>query len=120
MTSIANTRTGTGGFDLMFALRRALRDNDQSLLEQRLDDIDRAFQQVLEVRANAGAVRKEMEDRLDRLDDRELSKVKQLSNIEDLDIPEAVVEMNLADTRNRAALDTSARLLQPSLLNFLR
>ena len=107
-------------FDLMFTLRRALRDNDQALLEQRLDDIDLAFQQVLEVRANAGAVRREMEDRLDRLDDRELSKVKQLSNIEDLDFPEAVVEMNLADTRNRAALDTSARLLQPSLLNFLR
>ena len=75
---------------------------------------------MLEVRANTGAVRKEMEDRLDRLGDRELSKTKQLSDIEDLNMAEAVVDMNLADARNRAALDTSARLLQPSLLNFLR
>lgn len=106
--------------DLMFALRRALLDNDQVALESRLGDIDLAFGQVLSIRASVGAVRKEMEDRLETLTDREFSKIEQLSNVEDLDMPEAVVEMNLADTRNRAALDTSARLLQPSLLNFLR
>lgn len=106
--------------DLMFALRRALLDNDQVALESRLGDIDLAFGQVLSIRASVGAVRKEMEDRLETLTDREFSKIEQLSNVEDLDMPEAVVEMNLADTRNRAALDTSARLLQPSLLSFLR
>lgn len=106
--------------DLMFALRRALLDNDQVALESRLGDIDLAFGQVLSIRASVGAVRKEMEDRLETLTDREFSKIEQLSNVEDLDMPEAVVAMNLADTRNRAALDTSARLLQPSLLSFLR
>lgn len=106
--------------DMMAALRRALLDNDQVALESRLEDIDLAFQQVLATRASIGAVRKEMEDRLQNLSDREFSKTVQLSDVEDLDMPEAVVEMNLADTRNRAALDTSARLLQPSLLNFLR
>lgn len=106
--------------DMMFALKRALRDNDQGALESRLDDIDLAFAQLLTNRATIGAVRKEMEDRLQNLNDREFSKTVQLSNVEDLDLPEAVVAMNLADTRNRVALDTSARLLQPSLLNFLR
>ena len=106
--------------DMMFSLRRALLDNDQVALESRLEDIDHAFEQVLGTRASVGAVRKEMEDRLQNLSDRELTKTEQLSDVEDLDMPEAVVEMNLADTRNRAALDTSARLLQPSLLNFLR
>ena len=104
----------------MFALKRALADNDQVALESRLEDIDLAFAQVLESRATIGAVRKEMEARLQKLTDREFSKTAQLSDIEDLEMPEAVVAMNLADTRNRAALDTSARLLQPSLLNFLR
>ncbi|MCZ6556353.1 MAG: flagellar hook-associated protein FlgL [SAR324 cluster bacterium] len=107
-------------FDLLETLKRGLEENDQGILEERLGDIDKAFEQVLEVRANTGAVRKEMEDRLDRLGDREFSKIKQLSDIEDLNMAEAVVDMNLADARNRAALDTSARLLQPSLLNFLR
>lgn len=107
-------------FDLMFALKRALLDNDQTALERRLDDIDLAFEQVLENRATIGAVRKEMEERMEKLEDRVFSKTSQLSDIEDLDMPEALVEMNMADIRNRAALDTSARLLQPSLLNFLR
>jgi flagellar hook-associated protein 3 FlgL len=107
-------------FDLMFTLRRALLDNDQVALERRLDDIDLAFEQVLENRASIGAVRKEMEQRMEKLDDRVFSKTSQLSDIEDLDIPKAIVEMNMADTRNRAALNTSARLLEPSLLNFLR
>jgi flagellar hook-associated protein 3 FlgL len=105
---------------LMFALQRALDDNDQEGLQARIDDLDQAFEQVLETRANIGAVRKEMDTRLDKLNDRELSKTRQLSDVEDLDLPAALVEMNLADVRNRAALDTSARLIEPSLLNFLR
>lgn len=106
--------------DMMFALKRALEDNDPVALESRLGDVDLAYEQLLEVWAGVGAVRKEMEDRLGKLTDREFSKTEQLSDVEDLDMPEAVVELNLADTRNKAALDTSARLLQPSLLNFLR
>ena len=89
-------------------------------MERRLDDIDLAFEQVLENRASIGAVRKEMEERMEKLDNRVFSKTSQLSDIEDLDIPDAIVEMIMADTRNRAALNTSARLLEPSLLNFLR
>lgn len=107
-------------FDMLFSLRRALLDNDRAALEERLQELDDAFEQVLNKRADTGAVRKELEDQLDKLSDREFNNVNQLSELEDLDFPAAVVEMNLADVRNRATLDTSARLIQPSLLNFLR
>ncbi len=38
----------------------------------------------------------------------------------DTQAEEAVVELNLAEMRNQATLNTGARLLQPSLLEFLR
>lgn len=107
-------------FDMMFSLQRALMDNDGRVLEERLDDLDAAFEQVLNHRADMGAVRRELEDQMKKVDDREFNSVTQLSELEDLDFPRAVMEMNLADVRNKATLDTSARLIQPSLLNFLR
>jgi len=107
-------------FDMLYSLKNALVANDRRVLEQRLTDLDDAFDQVLNKRADLGAVRKELEDQLDKVTDREFNNVKQMSEIEDLDFPNAVMEMNLADVRNRATLDTSARLVQPSLLNFLR
>jgi flagellar hook-associated protein 3 FlgL len=107
-------------FDMMYGIKRALEDNDGGTLEKRLNDVDRAFDQLLAKRADIGSVRKEMEDQLTKAKDREFQGTKQLSDIEDLDFPTAVTEMNLADTRNKATLDTSSRLIQPSLLNFLR
>ena len=107
-------------FDLLFSIKRALEENDQVALEQRLQDLDDAFEQVLNKRADIGAVRKELDDQLDKVRDREFNNTKQLSELEDLNFPAAVMEMNMADVRNKASLDTSARMIQPSLLNFLR
>jgi flagellar hook-associated protein 3 FlgL len=107
-------------FDMLVSLKRALDDNDGKVLEQRLQDLDNAFEQVLNKRAAIGAARKELEDQLDKVRDREFNNTKQLSDLEDLNFPAAVMEMNLADVRNKASLDTSARMIQPSLLNFLR
>ena len=107
-------------FDLMYGIKRAMEDNDAGTLEKRLNDLDRAQDQVLSRRADVGSVRREMEDQLDKNKDREFQGIKQMSELEDLDFPAAVTEMNLADVRNKATLDTSGRLIQPSLLNFLR
>jgi flagellar hook-associated protein 3 FlgL len=107
-------------FDMMYGIKRALEDNDTVTLEKRLNDLDRSLDQVLSRRADVGSVRKEMEDQLDKSKDREFQGTKQMSDLEDLDFPAAVTEMNLADVRNKATMDTSGRLIQPSLLNFLR
>ena len=107
-------------FDMLVSIQRALDDNDGKVIEQRLEDLDRAFEQVLNKRAAIGAARKELEDQLAKVQDREFNNTKQLSELEDLNFPAAVMETNLADVRNKASLDTGARMIQPSLLNFLR
>lgn len=107
-------------FNLLYGLKRSLLDNDQGALEERLDSLDAAFDRVLQGRARVGSVRKEMEDRLVKLNDREFAKIRQMSDLEDLDFAKAAVDVNVTDARHKAALNTSGRLIQPSLLDFLR
>ena len=107
-------------FETLLALERALTQNDSKVISQRLDELDKAQQQILASTASVGAVRKEMETQLDKLADRELTTVKRMSEIEDLNFAEATVDMNMASARHEATLSTSAKLIQPSLLSFLR
>lgn len=106
--------------ETMHSLEDALIEDDPVVLEQRLDELDQGASQILINAATVGSNRREMEDQLDRLSGRELSNIRRLSKIEDLDFQQAVVDVNLADTRHKAALNTSGRLIQPSLLNFLK
>ena len=43
-----------------------------------------------------------------------------LSDVEDVDIPKTIMELQLRQTAYQAALATSAKVLQPSLVDFLR
>jgi flagellar hook-associated protein 3 FlgL len=107
-------------FDLFYTLKRALLENEPRVLEHRIDEIDRASNQVLSRRADVGAARRELERQFDKMGQREFTKTKELAEIEDLDLQEAVTELNLAELRNQASLNTGARLIQPKLLDFLR
>lgn len=107
-------------FGLMQTLQRALQNDNTSALRDHLDDLDRAREQVLNHQADVGALSRELQDRLDQIADRELANTEEMSQTEDLDYAEATVDMNSADARYRATLETSSRLIQPSLLNFLR
>jgi len=53
-------------------------------------------------------------------DDRVLTLRSQLSDVEDIDLPNTIMELNLQQTAYQAALAATARVVQPSLLDFLR
>ena len=56
----------------------------------------------------------------DSAEDRLLSVTSQLSDIEDIDLPKTIMEMQLQQTSYQAALAASAKVIQPSLIDFLR
>ena len=107
-------------FDMLYTLKQALLEDEPKVLEQRIDEIDQASNQVLNRRADVGATRRELERQFDKMDTRTYTKTKEMSEVEDLDLQEAVTELNLAELRNQASLNTGARLIQPTLLEFLR
>ena len=48
------------------------------------------------------------------------STTSQLSDVEDVDLPKAIMEMQLQQTSYQAALAATAKVIQPSLIDFLR
>jgi flagellar hook-associated protein 3 FlgL len=53
-------------------------------------------------------------------EDRVLAVTAQLSDVEDIDLPKTIMEMQLQQTSYQAALAASAKVIQPSLIDFLR
>jgi flagellar hook-associated protein 3 FlgL len=52
--------------------------------------------------------------------DRLLDVTSQLSDVEDVDPPTTIMELQLQQASYQAALAASARVIQPSLIDFLR
>ena len=44
----------------------------------------------------------------------------ELSNIEDMDLAKGATDLNQAELKHQVALDSTARLIQPTLINFLK
>lgn len=94
-------------------------ENDPSQLSDLLADIDDDLNNLLRVRAGLGARMNRVELTADRLDDDNVNFTRLMSKNEDVDIAEAI--MNLMNEENvyRASLATGARVIQPSLVDFL-
>jgi flagellar hook-associated protein 3 FlgL len=53
-------------------------------------------------------------------DDRVLDLSSQLSDVEDIDLPKTLTDLQLQQTAYQAALAAAAKVVQPSLVDFLR
>ena len=95
-------------------------ENDPAQLSSLLGDIDNELNNLLRVRAGLGARMNRVELTANRLDDDNVNFTKLMSKNEDVDIAEAI--MNLMNEENvyRASLATGSRVIQPSLVDFLR
>jgi flagellar hook-associated protein 3 FlgL len=91
----------------------AVRDGDLSRL-------DADIESLLEVRAGNGARSNRLETALTRLDEVKESTVRQLSETEDADIAETLIELNSQTAAYQAALRAGASIVQSSLMDFLR
>jgi flagellar hook-associated protein 3 FlgL len=85
-----------------------------------LKEMDDAIQQNLSVRSDVGTRSQHLQQILQRNDAAKVNFSRILSDIEDTDIPKAVVELQSAQTAYQAALQSTARIGQISLLDFLR
>ena len=82
--------------------------------------IDTNMDAVLTQRADIGARQNRVEMMENRLDSQELNAIKQMSENEDIDYEKVITEMITQESIHRAALSVGARIIQPSLVDFLR
>jgi flagellin-like hook-associated protein FlgL len=81
--------------------------------------IDIKFQDMLTSRSILGARINRLDLQLTRLDDNEVSYTDLLSQNEDADMTRVIMELKTQENIYRAALGSGARIIQPTLVDFL-
>ncbi len=76
--------------------------------------------EVVTARSTLGATQNRVTLAESRLQDTKLTATEQLSNVEDVDYAEAMINLSSQQTAYQAALNAGAKVIQPSLMDFLR
>lgn len=95
-------------------------NNGGALQTTDLASIDAAHDVVTTARATVGARTNRLETALGRLQQLEESTTKLLSNTEDADMAQTLVDFSQQQAVYQAALKAGAQIVQPSLMDFLR
>jgi len=82
--------------------------------------LDTGMGALLDGRATLGARQNRLEAVSGSLDQLQLAATKQLSDLVDVDMTQAITELGQRQAAYQAALEVNARILQPSLLDHLR
>jgi flagellar hook-associated protein 3 FlgL len=93
---------------------------DPVALAGHLDDLDVAIKQMLGAAADIGTRSARMETAETVNSSRQLTLTAQLADTEDVDLPKAMMELNMQKMGYQAALQATAQAIQPTLLDFLR
>lgn len=85
-----------------------------------LDAIDSRMEAMLTEVSSVGARHAQVIAATSSLKDQELTVKSQLSGIEDIDLAEVILELQMQEVAYQGALGAASKVLQPSLLDFLR
>lgn len=98
----------------------ALDSDDQSAIQASIDAIDGNINNVLNARADLGARMNRLDLIENRLDSQEISATDMMSKNEDIDYEKVITQLITQESIHRAALSAGSRIIQPTLLDFLR
>jgi flagellar hook-associated protein 3 FlgL len=85
-----------------------------------LADLDTVHDKMLTALADVGTRYGRVESALQSVNDAQLDMQASLSEVENVDIAKAIVDLQMQEVAYQAALGATARVIQPSLIDFLR
>jgi len=97
-----------------------LAENDTQKISAQVENLSGALNQILAVRADVGAKLNRLESTDFYWDDFKTNIQQMLSDTEDVDITQAMTDLMFQETAYQASLSASARVIQPSLIDFIR
>jgi flagellar hook-associated protein 3 FlgL len=107
-------------FKVLASICKSIKDGNDAQLTADLNNLDKASILMRTAISEVGSRYNRITQMKDAAEDRVLSVTSQLSDIEDIDLPKTIMEMQLQQTSYQAALAASAKVIQPSLIDFLR
>jgi flagellar hook-associated protein 3 FlgL len=112
--------TNTQLFAVLSAISKSIRSGDSTKLGVNLANLDTAHDLLKSTLSEVGARYNRITQMKQSAQDHLLSVSSQLSDIEDVDLPKAIMELQIQQTSYQAALAATAKVIQPSLIDFLR
>jgi flagellar hook-associated protein 3 FlgL len=113
---------GPAGNDLFATLSQishSLR-TDPTQLGNDVTNLDARIDMIQNSQASIGARARRLETMKDRNDTDGITLKQSLSQVEDADLAQVTLELQMQEVAYQAALSTTARVIQPSLVDFLR
>ncbi|MDR1047245.1 MAG: flagellar hook-associated protein 3 [Treponema sp.] len=113
--------SGGSIFDMVIRTRDALYRRDQEFVgSQGIGGLDLAIGNLISRIAELGSRQERAENTWKRLNEEIPNVTAQLGRESGLDMADAALELGMMDFAHKAALQTSAKILPPTLLDFLR
>jgi flagellar hook-associated protein 3 FlgL len=110
----------TSAFAELDALSNALRAGDDPGVQASLGALTSRLTVISTVHADVGAAYKRIEEAQSALETKKLDLTTSLTEVENIDLPRTMIDINLQEVAYQTALASAARVLQPSLIDFLR
>lgn len=111
---------GENIFKVLANLETGMVSNDKAAIQDAIDKIDVAMDQIVHARAKVGSRVMNLQNTIDSLQKASVDEKAKQSNIEDVDAFEIFSNLSQNENTLKATMATSAKILQPSLLDFLR
>ena len=107
-------------FTIMTDIQTHMAANNKTALATDLNRLDTVRSQMQSSLSDVGARYNRLEAMKQRAEDSTLNLRKGLSEVEDIDLPKTITDLQLQEVAYQAALGASARVIQPTLVDFLR
>lgn len=108
-----------GVFAMMEELQNAIDTGDFDTVSGMITNVDAKIDDLLGKRSTVGARVNRMELQQNRLNDAGTSLTELLGGVEDADIEEVIMNLKTQENVYRASLAAGARIIQPTLVDFL-
>lgn len=114
-----NPVRAAGVFSNIAKLRDAMESNDQVGITAAAEGLKADYDRIVRMRGQAGARVQELESRQNHLEDENVATQSLLSSLADTNFTEAISRFQTLQTTLQATLQTSAKVMNMSLLDFL-
>lgn len=101
-------------------IMKALTEGDTEELSKQLDNIDTRMNKMLAIRSELGAKTNRVDLMMGRLDDLNINLTDLQAKVEDADYAELAIKSKIQENIYNASLSAGAKIISPSLVDFLR
>ncbi|MFB5674714.1 flagellar hook-associated protein FlgL [Paenibacillus terreus] len=109
-----------GLYAVVDSLKNALESDDTAGIQATIGQLQNSLQNITTVQAEAGGKQNRLDFTMSRLEDLQINYTDLQSKVEDTDMAKAISELKTSESIYQSSLDTIARIIRPTLLDFLK